>query len=172
MPTEAATCARCGGALRTIGGIAATGGTPSAAADNEDVLTMQLAGLQHAVQSSRRRMVVIGALAGLLALLLILLIVGLHFRHVFEYATISQVEVEAVAGLPGIARIRFQRDGAGKVEFVRTAGAQSETLVDHGAATGAHDFEWGTDGQTEYSIIVRYRQGWCLSETRWSPPGK
>lgn len=176
MPSDAATCTRCGGALRTIGGGAAPapGGAAAVPSGDDAALSLQLAGLQHAVQASRRRMIALGALAAALILFLLLLMTWLHFRHVFQYAEITDVVIEPVSGQPGIARVAFHRRGPGKVEFTRTAGAQSESLVDHGGELGAatatsNDFEWGTDGQTDYTIVIRFRSGWGLVEKNWSP---
>jgi hypothetical protein len=111
-----------------------------------------------------------------LTLLFLLLMTWLHFQKVFEYAEVAGVAVEPVPGLTGIVHITLQRTGAGKIELIRTAGSDTETLVDHGqlagdSAASSRDFEWGTDGQSNYSILIRYRQGWGLVEKNWTPPG-
>lgn len=173
MPAEAATCEKCGGQLRTVG--APADAAPGTAAAPTGDLALQLAGLQHQVQQSRRRLAIVAALAGGLLALLVALLVGLHLYEVTQFAEVSNLKVSSASGEPGAATIAFSCSKPGKVEFVREAAGRTETLVEHGGkAVGdasRQDFTWSGGEHEDYTIVARYRSGWSLREERFTARG-
>jgi hypothetical protein len=171
MPVEATACRQCGAPLRTVGGAPADEAGSSSAAAGSD-LTMQLQGLQHEVSRSRKSLYLAGGIACALSVLLVLLLVGLHFYHVMQYAEIAEVDVHLAERASGEAGIRFVRRNAGKVEFVREAAGRSETLIDHGrnGSTASGDeksFVWSGSDSGNFTIRVRARSGWGTDEKTW-----
>jgi hypothetical protein len=175
MPSEATECKQCGAPLRTVGaGAAGEAGSSNAGAEPD--LSMQLQGLQHEVSRSRTSMILAAAVAIVLSVLFVLLLIGLHFYHVLQYAEVAQVEVRLPGNAPGEAEIKFVRRNAGKVEFVREAAGRTETLIDHGRqesgdTSGEKSFVWSGTDSNDFTIRVRGRSGWGTDEKVWEAKG-
>lgn len=170
LPPDAAVCEKCGGSARVVGAASdsAAGETGPPAGD----LALQLAGLRHEVQESRRRMRRAAAIATVLLIAFISLLVGLHLYEVSQYAEIAGLSVNPTEGRAGEATIVFERRRHGKVEFIREAAGRTETLVEHGApGDGAREareeFAWSGGENEDYTIVARYRAGWSLKEERF-----
>jgi hypothetical protein len=178
MPAEQTFCQKCNGPLRTIGGgPPGDGASPSAApnssAPGSEDLSLQLQGLQHEVQKSRRSLVLAGGLTILLSALLAGLLTTLHFYQVSQFARIDQLEVRLAGGSPGEAEIEFHRTSPGKVEFLRESAGRTETLIDHGGeqgqstTAGPQQFTWSGGESGDFVIRVRTRDGWGIGEKKW-----
>lgn len=171
MAADATVCKQCGAPLRTVGG-APVGEAGSSNAGAESDLTMQLQGLQHEVSRSRTAMYLAGGIAVALSALFVMLLAGLHFYNVLQYAEVAEIDVHPAGGAPGEAEIKFVRRNAGKVEFVREAAGRTETLIDHGRgdsteASGEKSFVWSGSDSNDFTIRVRARSGWGTDEKVW-----
>lgn len=179
MPGEQTLCQKCNGPLRTIGGSPADSaqGAGTAPGGGDD-LALQLQGLQHEVQKSRQMLIISGALAIVLSMLLLGMVTILHFYHVFQFATVDQLDVRLVDGSPGEAEIEFRRTDLGKLEFLRESAGRTETLIDHGSPTedpmssgASTQFTWSGGEAADFAILVRTREGWSIAEKKWVARG-
>jgi hypothetical protein len=178
MPTEQNFCQKCGGSLRTIGGAAAPGEPAPAAGGGSDDLALQLVGLQHEVQKSRRTLFAFGVLAIILSVFLVGLLTGLHFYRVSQFAEVGQLDVSLSEDAPGEASIEFERNAPGKIEFLREADGRTETLIDHGGLAGdflssspRRQFTWSGGDNRDFVIRIRTRNGWSVKEQTWAARG-
>jgi len=175
MPTEQTFCQKCNGPLRTIGGGAAPGEPAPSARAGSDELALQLVGLQHEVQKSRRTLFAFGVLAIFLSLFLVGLLAGLHFYRVSQFAEVVQMVVSLTEDSPGEASIEFERNAPGKIEFLREADGRTEALIDHGGLAGdflssspSRQFTWSGGDNRDFVIRIRTRNGWSMKEQTWA----
>ncbi|MFN0052615.1 MAG: hypothetical protein ACKV0T_10510 [Planctomycetales bacterium] len=165
-------CPECGGAPRGLGEPVEGAPPSSVGLDGTAGLTLQLAGMQHAVRRSQTALLATRTAAVLLAVLLIAVLTGWHFYRLLQYAEVSQVEVALVDQTTGDAQIKFRRINPGKVEFVREGGGRIETLIEHGDQSSErtgdeYSFSWSGPGAGDLSIRVRSRKGWSSQEQMW-----
>jgi hypothetical protein len=139
--------------------------TPTA--PGEEQLRLRLQGLQHQVQRSSawvRRLIM---LAGALIVMLGALLISLRVHYVMQYAPLEEINF---APNRDAAEISYLPQAKGKVEFLRQAAHQTETLIVHVENAGAKKtFVWaGVEGEA-YTLTARYRQGWSVVEKKWNP---
>jgi hypothetical protein len=142
----------------------------TASGPGEEQLRLRLQGLQHKVQRSSawvRRLIV---LAGTLIVILVSLLITLRIHYVMQYAPLEEIHFAPDGANRGAAEISYVPQATGKVEFLRQAAHQTETLIEHVESAGAKKtFVWaGVEGEA-YSLTARYRQGWSVVEKNWSP---
>ena len=142
----------------------------TSSAPAEEQLRLQLQGLQHKVQRSSawvRRLIM---LAGVLIAMLAALLFALRVHYVMQYAPLE--EINFALGTTGreAVEISYVPQATGKVEFLRKAAHQTETLIEHVENAGAKKtFVWaGVEGES-YTLTARYRHGWSVVEKNWSP---
>jgi hypothetical protein len=133
----------------------------------EEQLRLRLQGLQHKVERSStwvRRLIV---LAGTLIVMLATLLTALRVHYVMQYAPLEEINF---APNRNAVEISYVSQATGKVEFLRQAAHQTETLIEHVENAGAKKtFVWaGVEGEA-YTLTARYRQGWRVAEKKWSP---
>jgi hypothetical protein len=141
-----------------------------AGAPGEEQLRLHLQGLQHQVERSSawvRRLIV---LAGVLIVMLAALLIFLRAHYVMQYAPVDGIHFTANADTRNAAEISYVPQATGKVEFLRQAAHQTETLIEHVESPGTKKtFIWtGAEGEA-YTLTARYRQGWSVVEKKWSP---
>jgi len=169
---EDESCSKCGGSLRQAGASKAQQDGAPETSDQDDELTLKLAGLQHQVEQDRARVRWLGVLAGVLAAALVVLLIGAHLRGVLQYARLGELAIIPSAKDAATVDIAYVPLCAGKVEFVRSSADKHETLLDHvdPAAMGDESeerFTWSGSGSKKYTISVRYRRGLGLTSQLW-----
>jgi hypothetical protein len=133
---------------------------------SEQQVRLQLQGLQHEVERSATLARWLGWLAVLLVVLLIALMIAIHLYSVLQYASVKNVEANAVVGRPDVAEITYEPDSAGKIEFVRESNGVVETLTEHasdpsiGKTNGK--FKWSGKEKEKSTLRVTYRSGLFL----------
>jgi hypothetical protein len=147
----------------------------STAAASEQQLRLQLQGLQHQVAQGQARVRRLLILALVLMVLLAALLVWLYLHHVFQFASLAELEITASSIHPGEAEIRFVPLSEGKVEFVRQAANQVETVTEYAfpgstAEESKKEFTWSGKEIDNYTLTVRYREGLSITEKIWTPP--
>ncbi len=173
-PEDAETCKKCGSPVRQLGAApAATGDGPAAP---DDAARLELAGLQRQVEQSRQRVHYLAAVAVLLALAFVAFLVVLHDREVRQYCRVQSVDVAVPPGTPpGVAEITFCAASPGKLEFERRQGTHVETLTEHIADSQTGEerkFNWDGERSDDYTLTIRFRDGWSVETRHWSPPGR
>jgi hypothetical protein len=150
------------------------GGNPLGIA-GEEQLRLELQGLQHQVAVGRAWVRWLIILAILLILLLVILLVSLYLHRVLQFAPISDLQIAPAPTGPGTAHITYLPLAEGKVEFVRTAPNQTETVTEYAILGNTpeeskKEFTWSGKEAESYTIMVRYRKGLSLVEEKWTPP--
>jgi hypothetical protein len=150
------------------------GGKTDAAA-GEEQLRLQLQGLQHQVAQGRARVRKLIFLAGALVVVLVVVLLWLYLYHVLQYARLAELDITASTTRAGEANIHFVPLSEGRVEFVREAPNQVETLTEYAfpgttSEESKQDFTWEGKEIEGYTITVRYRKGLSVVEHRWAPP--
>lgn len=132
---------------------------PAEAAD----LVLQLAGLQHAVQTSQKRIWWLTGVAGLLAVLLISILIWRHFSEVFSYALIEDLKLTSTGR--GVV-IDYRPTSAGRVDFQRKTDIRTEQLTEFVEAVSESSpqrkFSWEGHSGDQPRFQARFRQGWSL----------
>jgi hypothetical protein len=145
---------------------------PSAAqpAGTPDI-QFQLAGLETAVQSTSRRVRLLAALAGVLAIGFVGLLFYLRHSYIMEFAEVDQLEIVRSDLHTGTAMVRFRPLTEGRIQFVRQGGDREETLLEHSSGRSPEgefkEFHWTGDVDGSWSISIRYRDGSSLVDQDW-----
>ena len=136
----------------------------------EEQLRLQLQGLQHKVQRSSRWVRRLIILAGVLIAMLAALLIALRVHYVMQYAPLEEINFTPSTASRDAVEISYVPQATGKVEFLRLAADQTETLIEHVENAGARKtFVWaGVEGEV-YTLTARYRHGWRVVEKKWSP---
>lgn len=135
---------------------------------------MQLAGLAHEVERTGRQVYVAAGVAMVLIVGLVIWLAELRAAGIRAYATVEQLAVDAVPGATDEAEIRFRPTSAGKLEIIRRAGDQTETLIEHvdnqeATSLEPRSFRWSREGR-DYTIVFRYRENGRIKESSFGPP--
>jgi len=142
-------------------------------------IQFQLAGLQNTVQSSSRRVHLLAALAGVLAVSFCGWLWYLRHSYIMQFAEVDQLEIVRSELHTGSALVRFRPLTAGRIQFVREGAGRQETLLEHAAGPAPEgefkEFHWTGDSSGAWSISIRYREGTKLVDRDWqsvdSQPG-
>lgn len=137
-------------------------------------LRLQLAGLAHEVERTGRQVYMAAGVAVLLLVGLVIWLAELRAAAIRAYATAEQLSVDAVPDVADEAEIRFRPTSPGKLEIIRRAGDQTETLIEHVDSQGTENlqprsFRWSR-ADRDYTIIFRYRENGRIKETAFGPP--
>ena len=145
---------------------------PSATPD----IQFQLAGLETAVRSTSRRVRLLAALAGVLAIGFVGLLFYLRHSYVMQFAEVDQLEIIRSDLHTGTAIIRFRSLTEGQIQFVREGGGREETLLEHSSGPSPEgefkEFHWTGDVDGAWKISIRYREGTNLVDKDWQSAQK
>jgi len=152
----------------------ATTGSETVESTEVHELRLQLAGLAHEVERTGRQVYVAAGVAVLLLVGLVIWLAELRAAAIRAYASVEQLSVDAVPGVPDEAEIRFRPTSPGKLEIIRRAGDQTETLIEHVDSQEttnlqARSFRWSREGR-DYTIVFRYRENGRIKESSFGPP--
>ena len=111
-------------------------------------------------------------LAGALGCLLLFVLAWAYLHHLMQYATLADLAVRPSKEKPGLVKISYVPESAGRIEFVRQSAGRCETLIEHaeeepGDSGSRRQFDWAGNASESYSIRVRYRSGLRFATKEW-----
>ena len=164
-------CSRCGKPFRQLGADrkparASTAETPGDQSSRAaETVRFDLAGLEHRVSQSAKRVRWLASLAALMLLLLGAAMLYARYRYIMQFAEVNELTVERPENGSGVVSIAYSPTSDGKIEFIRRANHRVETVVDHAQMLGIdrrREFRWSDNAMGSIEVQVRHRKGWKI----------